>query len=237
MFSLDFVLKEKELEALKSIQEKTLEIQSLEEEKQHKAVEFRLAQRRRSARDEEQRLKRREEVYNRVKKELIEAESELQMIVQDIERLESMSSEDISHRVAQELAESLIQKREEKDDKEKDFAGRSIQIENLEKSIRDNRERLANIEEAVANREKEFNDIVNQKDENIKSISKEIEDSCSDLDEKVVARFIDLAKRSKGLVLTEARKDKDFEGNIVFICVACNSALPSLCLEELKGKG
>tara|TARA_B100000530_G_C15928253_1_gene475834 strand:- start:1145 stop:1900 length:756 start_codon:yes stop_codon:yes gene_type:complete len=236
MFSLDFVLKEKELEALKSIQEKTLEIQSLEEEKQQKAVEFRLAQRRRSARDEEQRLKRREEVYNRVKKELMEAESELQMIVQDIERLESMSSEDISHRVAQELAESLIQKREEKDDKEKDFAGRSIQIENLEKSIRDNRERLANIEEAVANREKEFNDIVDQKDESIKNISKEIEDSCSDLDEKVVARFIDLAKRSKGLVMTEARKDKDFEDNTVFICAACNSALPSLCLEELEQK-
>jgi|GEM_PF-5449982 len=237
MFSLDFAVKEKDLDALKVIQEKTLEIQSLEEEKQQKAVEFRLAQRRRSARDEEQRLKRREEVYNRVKKELMEAESELQMIVQDIERLESMSSEDISHRVAQELAESLIQKREEKDDKEKDFAGRSIQIENLEKSIRDNRERLANIEEAVANREQEFNDIVDQKDASIKNISKEIEDSCSDLDEKIVARFIDLAKRSKGLVLTEARKDRDFEDNVVFICAACNSALPSLCLEELEEKG
>ena len=233
MYSLDFGLNEKDLKVLKDIQEKTLEIQSLEEDKEKKAGEFRLAQRRKSARDEEQRLKRREEVYNRVKKESMESEAELQSIVQDIEKLESMSSEDISHRVAQELTEKLIQKREEKDDKEKDFAGRAIQIENLEKSIRDNRERLENIEEAVANREEEFTQIVEQKDENIEKINKDIEKSCSTLDEKIVARFIDLAKRSKGLVLTEIIKSKDFENGVVFLCNACNSSLPTLCLEEL----
>ena len=234
MFSLDFALNEKDLKVLKGIQEKTLEIQSLEEDKEKKASDFRLAQRRKSARDEEQRLKRREEVYNRVKKESMEAEAELQSIVQDIERLESMSAEDISHRVAQELTEKLIQKREEKDDKEKDFAGRAIQIENLEKSIRDNRERLESVEEAVANREKEFITIVEQKDENIEKIEKQIEKSCSALDEKIVARFIDLAKRSKGLVLTEIIKSKDFENQPVFLCDACNSCLPTLCLEELE---
>jgi len=237
MFSLDFGLNEKDLKVLKDIQEKTLEIQSLEEDKEKKAGEFRLAQRRKSARDEEQRLKRREEVYNRVKKESMESEAELQSIVQDIEKLESMSSEDISHRVAQDLTEKLIEKREEKDDKEKDFAGRAIQIENLEKSIRDNRERLENIEEAVANREKEFTQIVEQKDKNIEEISKDIEKSCSTLDEKIVARFIDLAKRSKGLVLAEVIKSKDFEKGVVFLCNACNSALPTLCLEELVASG
>ncbi len=233
MFSLDFVLNDKDLKVLKGIQEKTLEIQSLEEEKVKKASEFRLAQRRKSAREEEQRLKRREEVYNRVKKESMEAEAELQSIVQEIEKLESMSAEDISHRVAQDLAESLIQKREEKDDKEKDFAGRAIQIENLEKSIRDNRERLATIEEAVANREKEWTGLVEEKDQTIEKISKEIESSCESLDEKLVSRFIDLAKRSKGLVLAQIVKAKDFEDGVVSLCSACNSSLPALCLEEL----
>ncbi|MCH7493679.1 hypothetical protein IIA16_03070 [bacterium] len=231
------MLSKQDIGELLEVQDKTRDIEGLRTELHGLAQELRLAQARKALRGEETALKRREEALARLRKELLLLENRVHTLTHEIEGLEKKASGEYagSHRTVQEIMEKTGELREEKTLREKELADRTIQSENLERSILEQRERLVAWNEFVEENEARYKAAEVEMEENVVGLEKEIDSLTVGLDEAVAADFLDMARRSHGIaiahVLTVAGATAKAPKR--HFCSACRAELAGVVAESL----
>lgn len=231
------MLTKDDIGALLEVQEKTREIEGLRGGLNDLAQELRLAQARKALRAEEVALKRREEALARLRKELLVLEDRTHTLTHEIEGLEQKASGEYagSHRTVQEIMEKTGELREEKTLKEKELADRTIQSENLERSIQEQRGRLVTWNDFVEENESRYRDAETEMEKQVRGLEGEIESLTGGLAKPVAANFLEMAERSHGIaiahVVTVAGATPKSPKR--HFCSACQAELPGVVAESL----
>lgn len=232
------MLTSSDIDVLLQVQEKTREIEGLRTELQALAQDLRLAQTRKAVRNEEMALRRREEALARLRKELLVLENRVHTLTHEIEGLEKKAAGDYakSHRTLQEIVEKTRELREEKTLREKELADRTIQAENLERSIQEQRERLDEWAGRVQANEERYVEAEEEMGVKVTDLESQIEGLTAGVDEAVASEFLQLAARSQGVAIAHVVKVVSPATGEGLFCSGCHASLP-LSVRESLGSG
>ncbi|MBC8515138.1 hypothetical protein H8D30_04720 [bacterium] len=233
-------LDKKDISVLLEMQEMTLEVEGLQKRLEETAQELGLAKGRKAIHREEAVLQKREEALARAKRDLKGVTQDVHSLQQQIESEERKREEfgASDFRRLQQFEEEMVAIRAKKEEVEKSQGDKTIQVENLEKSVRELHLKHSETREKIEEREERFRAKSKKTGEKVESLRAKVKELTLGLSDNKGERFLDMATRAGGVAIAAVERvdlpheDNLQEGNF---CTACQAIVPVSVLEALDG--